>query len=324
MTRLASAACSLVVAASLQVAPDPAPTGSPLLFYNPSHDRLLLVGGVLPPERPVALYLWTWHRDRWAREAASGPSMRTVTAAAYDTKRRRLVVQGGLGNEGLADRRNDTWEWDGAGWHPMTDRGPGARDHHAMTFDEARGQTVLFGGVGATATTGPRSLTPDTWTWDGLRWQQMATVGPEGSGAMIAYDAAREYVLRFGGVGGDQRRLGETWSWNGVEWRQLTTVGPAPRNGHAMAFDRKAGVMLLFGGTSGRDHFDDFWQWDGQRWTEIRVDGEKPGPRVGTGMAFDPRRDRTVLYGGHVREDGRVKDSTEMWEWDRRRWTRVR
>jgi hypothetical protein len=39
-----------------------------------------------------------------------------------------------------------------------------ARDQHAMAYDAARGQVVLFGGVGYSGTLN------DTWVWDGTNW----------------------------------------------------------------------------------------------------------------------------------------------------------
>jgi hypothetical protein len=35
---------------------------------------------------------------------------------------------------------NDTWEWDGSDWTQAQDIGPGARSHHAMAYDGARGR----------------------------------------------------------------------------------------------------------------------------------------------------------------------------------------
>jgi hypothetical protein len=40
-------------------------------------------------------------------------------------------------------------------------------------------------------------------------------------------------------------------------------------------------------------------------------------------MVYDVHRQRVVLLGGRVRENGRVRDSDEMWEWDGQRWTLV-
>lgn len=85
----------------------------------------------------------------------------------------------------------------------------------------------------------------------------------------------------------------------------------------------KAGVVLMWGGTTGAEHLDDLWQWDGQSWKEIQVTGPRPGKRTGAGMVYDIHRERVVLYGGRIREDGRVKDSDEMWEWDGHQWALI-
>src|SRR5882672_1673729 len=42
---------------------------------------------------------------------------------------------------------------------------PPARNSHAMAYDAARGQDVLFGGSGAN-----NGLLSDTWVWDGSNW----------------------------------------------------------------------------------------------------------------------------------------------------------
>jgi hypothetical protein len=42
---------------------------------------------------------------------------------------------------------NDTWVWDGTNWvQKFPGHCPSARYHHAMAYDAARGQVVLFGG----------------------------------------------------------------------------------------------------------------------------------------------------------------------------------
>jgi hypothetical protein len=42
----------------------------------------------------------------------------------------------------------DTWEWNGVGWTQRSAPGPSGRTNHAMAYDSARGETVLFGGNG--------------------------------------------------------------------------------------------------------------------------------------------------------------------------------
>jgi hypothetical protein len=46
-------------------------------------------------------------------------------------------------------------------------KSPSGRHGHAMAYDSAHGQVVLFGGLGADNT-----VLSDTWTWDGSNWTQ--------------------------------------------------------------------------------------------------------------------------------------------------------
>ena len=64
----------------------------------------------------------------------------------------------------------------------------------------------------------------------------------------MAYDAARQRVVLFGGFGGGH--LGDTWEWNGTNWTQLTpSTSPTARNAHAMAYDAARQRVVLLGGT---------------------------------------------------------------------------
>jgi hypothetical protein len=207
----------------------------------------------------------------------------------------------------------------------MSDTSAGARDHHAMVFDGARGNTVMFGGGLFPRKPGPWPT--DTWTWDGNRWTRAATDGPAGRAVTsLVYDSRRKQVVMFGGVGApegvarNQASFGDTWVWEGSAWHQVSTEGPEPRNRHAMAFDSRAGVTLLYGGSVGPRQFADMWKWDGERWFEIRLTGLTPGPRELHSMVYNAARDRTILYGGN--SAGKVLDDT--WEWDGARWRRLK
>jgi hypothetical protein len=255
--------------------------------------------------------------------------MRTLSAAAYDRIRNRIVLHGGLGRAGLDDPRSDTWEWDGRRWMQMPGAGAGPRDHHSMAYDEARGRTVMYGGVSSTVDQPAKRTSPtDTWEWDGRSWTRIVTRGPGArSGAGMVYDRARRCIVLFGGVGGGSGtavRFGDTWTWDGTRWTKVTEEGPVGRNGHAMVFDPRSNAVLMWGGTVGGAHLDDLWRWNGRRWTEILVGGPKPGKGTGAQMAYDAARSLVVLYGGRIREHGVVRPSGEMWEWHGNRWKQAR
>ena len=153
----------------------------------------------------------------------------------------------------------------------------------------------------------------------------------------MVYDSHRREVVLFGGAGpprGDgqpQEFLGDTWIWNGTSWRKANTpTAPAGRRDYSMSFDSRRGVVLLYGGAAGAGastrRFEDMWQWDGTTWTEIPMRTPNPGHRYVSAMAYDPARDRTVLYGGYsCGPDGeRCSVFSDTWEWNGEHWTRQR
>lgn len=265
--------------------------------------------------------LWNWDGKQWTFIPGSGPEARELGGAAYDARRKRIVLYGGMGLKPSADRKADTWEWDGKNWHQMTDTHVGTRDHHAMAYDEARGKTVLFGGAKSS-----ELLETATWEWDGDKWKQVATQGPGGRAhfAMV-YDSKRKQVVLFGGMDQRNKVHNDTWAWDGMTWQKLSAEGPPPRYRHSMTFDSDAGVIILFGGLpAGRSDtsFEDTWIWDGQQWKEIKMAG--PTKRNSHVMAYDPVRRRTVLYGGGFWDGkvGTIYDDT--WEWDGKQWTQIK
>ena len=121
-----------------------------------------------------------------------------------------------------------------------------ARMHHAMAYDAARQQVVLFGGEDGNTT----FKLNDTWVWDGANWVQKfpATSPPERTVHAMAYDAARGQVVLFGGSGGGSLS-NETWVWDGTDWvKKLPSMAPSARAYSAMAYDLVRERMVLFGG----------------------------------------------------------------------------
>jgi hypothetical protein len=305
----------------------PGPRTQPILLYDDRTRTVLLFDGAYP-SAPAAqdrlTRLWSWNGTQWRALTGSGPTVRYASAAAYDSRRGRVVSHSGrVGPDGRITP--DTWEWDGTEWHRMTDTSAGGRDHHVMAYDATRQRTVMFGGGEFPRRAGPWST--DTWEWDGSRWTRVATEGPTGRAATaMVYDGKRRHVVLFGGVGrpaGSERRqpsFADTWVWDGTTWKKVAEGGPPARNRHAMAFDSRSGVVLLYGGGADGVQFADMWRWDGRTWTAIPLTGRTPGPRELHSMAYDPARGRTVLYGGN--SAGKVLHDT--WEWDGERWSQLR
>ncbi len=196
---------------------------------------------------------------------------------------------------------------------PTTTPSP-PRFSHAMAYDAARDQVVLFGGNKDPA----NQFFDETWVWDGLTWTQKfpATSPSERQNHVMAYDAARGQVVLFGGY--DTQSLGDTWVWDGSNWtRKTPATSPTSRHYHAMAYDAVRGEVVLFGGASTQSGiFGDTWVWDGTNWTQ-RTPATSPSTRYGHAMAYDATRGEVVLFGGN--SSGLNQGDT--WVWDGANWT---
>lgn len=145
--------------------------------------------------------------------------------------------------------------------------------------------------------------------------------------AAMAYDAARGLSMLFGGDDGTATPLGDFWAFNGTNWQQLAGTLPAGRHGHGMVYDTRRERLVLFGGFQPSPGnplpdavgLDDTWEYDGFVWTP-RTTTTQPSPRGYFGMAYDPIRRRTVLFGGAGPNTTYLQDT---WEWDGVAWTQV-
>ena len=185
-----------------------------------------------------------------------------------------------------------------------------------MAYDEARSQTILFGGANEIF-----KILGDTWAWDGVQWSQVSTTGPAPRfPSTIVYDPAREQILLFSGhfVGpNDFINFSDFWEWDGTSCHEIIVAGekPGTRNIPQMVFDPRNKTVLLFSG--GEESFlSNMWSWDGMQWTHI---GESGTPaRSGLGGAYDPGRNRLVVFGGVEKRGGTA--ITNTWEWDGQTW----
>jgi hypothetical protein len=305
---------------SSQVTAKPGPRATHSLIYDEELRKIILLDGTWANIQPEFTEIWSWDGKNWELIPGSGPRARYASAAVYDSRRKRIVVYGGRVGKS-EEIKSDTWEWDGKSWHEMARIGVDARDHHALAYDSARGKTVMFGGGVFPRRSG--AWPTDTWEWDGVKWTQVATIGPVGRFTTMVYDSKRKQIVLFGGVGAPpqpQPNYNDTWVWDGRSWRKVISEGPPARDRHAMAFDSRAGIVLLYGGSTRAGQFGDMWQWDGHRWTEIKMTGPTPGKRDLHAMVYDAARDRTVLYSGN--REGKVLD--DIWEWDGKRWTQIK
>jgi hypothetical protein len=154
-------------------------------------------------------------------------------------------------------------------------------------------------------------------------WTQKEDIGPRPrSGAAMAYEAARQRVVLFGG-GDDNGSFNDTWEWDGDAWTQVADMGPSARQFCGMTYDDSRQRLVLFGGevmgfTQGNG---ETWEWNGREWTQVADMG--PPPRMGCAMSYDTVRHRVVLFGGFSNLPPQPKYFDDTWEWDGTEWTQI-
>jgi hypothetical protein len=185
---------------------------------------------------------------------------------AYDVRAQRATMY----------RVEQTWEWDGASWHLAAEGAGPAVKGSAMTYSDAEGRIVSFGGEvcvpGRDSAMCVQACPAETriindWQIEAYcgetmgyadgDWQVLTTDGPRArAGSAMAYHPRREKVILYGGrVQGDDEDEGgrpskeylDTWAWNGESWRRLATEsGPGECCGFQMVYHEGLGKMLLY------------------------------------------------------------------------------
>ena len=292
--------------------------------------------------------LWTWNVTTAefvdltpAARPVAWPPGRAGAGLAYDATRGKLVLYGGW--VGAVTRR-DLWEWDAAAaiWVNRTPADvsatgatlpPGvlwplpdvwSSDH--VFADPAHGRVVLLHVVDLQSTGHSGA-----WLWNGERgtWSEATADTPPAAWPMSVSNPATAWD-------DDDRALflsrnGELWRWTPADdrWEVLAWhegMGapnslPAWLDGAAIAYDAKARKVVLFGGTvfgtvtTPSVLTDDLWLWDPAtaRLSKVsRPPGAAwPEPRREHALAYDPVRQRLLLFGG-----GKPEASRELWELD--------
>ena len=148
--------------------------------------------------------------------------------------------------------------------------------------------------------------------------------GPRNAHGAV-YDLRDGALVLFGGASANEVR-GDTWRWKAGVWSRLDGEGPGRRTFPAMAFDAARGEAVLFGGNrvlfGDADNparmLADTWVLRSGTWHRRAVSG--PSPRAEAAMAYDSRREVTVLFGGRTLAPGGNVRLGDTWEWDGMGW----
>jgi hypothetical protein len=109
----------------------------------------------------------------------------------------------------------------------------------------------------------------------------------------------------------------------GRHWSQRDDSAPGQLFAPRLAYDSARRTVLLYGGDLGigarpANASAAMWELSSTGWQRV-CDPCPPGPRLGHAFAYDPVRDRVVLYGG----TSTGPTLSDLWEWDGTAWANV-
>jgi hypothetical protein len=183
------------------------------MAYDSARDVVVVFGG----EAGAKDDTWEWDGAQWSMVDVAGPGGRSRLGLEYDAGNGVTLLFGGRNADG--DALGDTWAWDGSTWEELEDVGPAGwgRSRHGMVYDSDRGVMVVFGGLRG-------GFLDDTLEWDGTEWTQVGA-GSHGTDDVVptrriylamAYDAATQATILFGGFDGDPMEddpIDDTWAY---------------------------------------------------------------------------------------------------------------
>lgn len=306
-------------------AASPAPRFDYALAFDTGSRRAVMFGGFLSQQPGPVWTAETWSYDtastRWQlMRPAVAPSERHYPAMVYDAESDLIVLFGGALPRGRLSGETWTYNVDTDTWKEMRPgNAPSPRSSWAgAVYDPVGDRVILHGGW-----IGDRDAA-DTWAYDvnANTWTKLAEDGPRGSS--LVYDGLNRRVLAFGGAPEPGRRSADMWIFKlgANTWEQLT-VGTTPSaRSSPMQYASVAGKIVLFGGSTPAGEIGETWTFDlaSNTWAQHRPD-LVPSPRHGFKLAYEPRSNTMILFGGGV--GSRPLGDTWTYDVAKERWVRV-
>jgi len=137
----------------------------------------------------------------------------------------------------------------------------------------------------------------------------------------LVYDSDRRCLVLFGS--GDDGR--QTWEFLGNTCRKVSTdTAPNVDDMFSMVYDRKNRRVVLFGGHKEWPRtLDETWAYEKGQWNRIRSAKHPPSRRGRRILAYDPVRERVLLFGGYAHRDTNWVFFNDTWALAASEWKRV-
>lgn len=304
--------------------PGPVARFSHPMAYDPALQRVLLFGGEVNAGDGNTQWvgdLWSFDGTTWSTLSGPAPSSRANAAMVTNPLGNGVMLYGGVNAAALSDQ----WVYQGGVWGRYAvafDWFPPS-PLYAMAFCAAQHppgspRMFIYGGIESNGF----SINQIGWQFSpasALWFVATMTGGPETRHSLSAvYDPLGDRILMFGGRRGTTM-FNDLWAFRfNIGWQQITTPGPSPRHVYAWAYDAARQRVVLFGGLNNTQTLGDTWEFNPatDTWTQLTGLVQSPSARSNAAMAYDPVRQRCVMYGGYD-GSGALADT---WEFDGTHW----
>ena len=271
--------------------------------------------------------------DLWSLAGTAGASWTQVTpsaaslenaSAAFDAAGNRVVAFAGVGNTystnpdpNAVGNGTIAIALDGSltGTTIPATNPPPARSGQASFSDGAH--LVVFGGRDRAPDANATYLN-DTWqlpltgapAWSVLNpGTGTGTAPPARVDSVLAYDAASQHALLFGGrlhggaLDGALWQLDLSTAASPAPWTAIAaSAGPSPRASSSLVYDSANARWVLYGGDDGTTLQADVWQLTPSgatgTWTQLAPTGTAPVGHAGASLVYDAANLRALMYSG--------------------------
>jgi hypothetical protein len=282
------------------------------MIVDPARDRLVVYGGSLPARTNDLFAFALGGTHPWTTLTPPSPRLLRGTAFVFDPVRNRMLQFGGI--DGSNNAYNELWSLDTNGpavWTRLTPSGtqPQPRGYMSAVYDAARDRILVYGG----ATFIPFQVYADVWALSLAgtpTWQPLSPTGTPPSARYLysaILDPVRDRMVVFGGTGGSTMNndlwtlsLGGTPAWTFQPMDD--PIIPVGRSTQGAIYDPVRDRMIVNGGTDFSSHvFQETWELPlagALHWHLLPLNNPLPAARYLATYAYDPGRNRMLVYGG--------------------------
>jgi PKD repeat protein len=248
-------------------------------------------GGIQGNGAPSAS-TWTYRGSAWTN-ASSGftgaPPARYGAAMDLDPAFGGVVLVGGIDRNGTVEK--GAWLLTTDLWRNLTALLPPASPEPVLAYPSVAWDPELNGllAVGGCSDANCSVASSAAWLLNGSGWHSVASdPGPPVHSAPMAFDAADDEMIRFGGeLGGSTSVSNATFSFTAGSWSNLTAssaychptcVTPAAAEDGGLTWSGESQTLLLEGGRNPAGPPNDAsWSFVHGRWSPVNTSNPPPG-----------------------------------------------